>query len=83
VNPTTAYRTWVLTRPPGVLDRALAELWEATGRGVKPLGCWCVSAEVGDGSPLICHAQVLASLLHERYAAVPAGRAAAAVRRAE
>jgi hypothetical protein len=27
-----------------------------------------VNATAGDGSPVVCHAQILAELLHERFA---------------
>lgn len=49
------------------LDAWLAELWEACEHGTKPLGCWCVNATHGDGTSVVCHAQVLAELLAERY----------------
>lgn len=45
----------------------LKTLWEATGHGTKPLGCWCVNATAGDGSEVVCHAQVLAEMLRERF----------------
>lgn len=51
----------------GRLGPALAALWEATGHGAKPLGCWCCEATAGDGSPVVCHAQTLAELLRVRY----------------
>lgn len=70
------YRKWLLARP--TLDADLAALWEETGHGTKPLGCWCVRAAAGDGSPLVCHAQILAGLLHERFVSTPSGRASAA-----
>ncbi|WP_439624108.1 DUF4326 domain-containing protein [Gemmata sp.] len=60
------YRKWLLARP--TLDADLAALWEETGRGAKPLGCWCVSAAAGDGSEVVCHAQILAEMLRERFA---------------
>lgn len=59
------YRDWLLARP--ALEADLAALWEQTGHGVMPLGCWCCDAAAGDGSPLVCHAQILADLLHERF----------------
>lgn len=62
-----AYRQWLLGRPVQEVERALADLWEETGHGAKPLGCWCVDATAGDGSPVVCHAQVLAELLRERF----------------
>lgn len=46
----------------------LAGLWEACEHGAKPLGCWCTNATAGDGSPCVCHAQILAELLLERFA---------------
>lgn len=44
----------------------LDSLWESCKHGELPLGCWCTTATVGDGSPVVCHAQVLAQLLHDR-----------------
>lgn len=52
-----AYRAWLLARP--TLEADLAALWEATGHGARPLGCWCV--------PLLCHASLLAELLDARF----------------
>lgn len=45
----------------------LDDLWEACDHGRKPLGCWCVEAVHGDGQPVVCHAQVLAEMLHDRF----------------
>ncbi len=45
----------------------LADLWEACEQGTKPLGCWCTTATHGDGQPIVCHAQLLAGMLHERF----------------
>ncbi len=45
----------------------LARLWEACERGTKPLGCWCCDVSIGDGSPVVCHAQILGALLVERF----------------
>ncbi len=45
----------------------LDALWEACEHGAKPLGCWCVNAEHGDGQEVKCHAQVLAAMLAERF----------------
>jgi hypothetical protein len=45
----------------------LRMLWDATGHGAKPLGCWCTDATAGDGSPVVCHAQILAGMLAERF----------------
>ncbi|MBY0515109.1 MAG: DUF4326 domain-containing protein [Gemmataceae bacterium] len=59
------YWAWLLARP--TVEADLAALWEATGHGAKPLGCWCRNATAGDGSPLVCHAQVLAEELAERF----------------
>lgn len=61
----TRYRDWLLARP--TLNADLASLWEECGHGAKPLGCWCVTATAGDGSPVVCHAQILAELLAERF----------------
>lgn len=47
----------------------LVDLWAACCGGAKPLGCWCVEATAGDGSPVVCHAQVLAELLADRFGA--------------
>ena len=49
----------------------LAELWEKCERGAKPLGCWCVNATAGDSTPMQCHAQILAEMLHYRYVVPP------------
>ncbi len=45
----------------------LADLWEACEHGAKPLGCWCIDATHGDGQATVCHAQILAAMLHERF----------------
>ena len=66
-NAVAAFREWFLSRPDENLEASLAELWKATKQGAKPLGCWCTTATAGDGSPLVCHAQVLAELLNERF----------------
>jgi hypothetical protein len=59
------YKAKVLARL--TLEEDLAALWEETGCGKKPLGCWCVDASAGDGSEVVCHGQVLAELLSERF----------------
>lgn len=61
------YKAGLLARL--TLDADLAALWEECGCGKRPLGCWCVAAAVtaGDGSELVCHGQVLAEMLHERF----------------
>lgn len=59
------FRAWVASRPD--LDEWLDFLWRMCDRGEKPLGCWCVNATVGDGQPVVCHAQILAELLHDRF----------------
>lgn len=59
------YRNWIEGR--SQRDRLLAELWEQTQQGALPLGCWCVEATAGDGSPIVCHAQILAEMLVERF----------------
>lgn len=51
----------------------LKMLWKACGCGAKPLGCWCVDAVAGDGSKVVCHAQVLAEMLRERFIKAEAG----------
>ena len=58
----------------GTLHPWLSELWEACGHGGKPLGCWCVNATHGDGSPIVCHAQILAELLVKFYFCLDCGR---------
>jgi hypothetical protein len=66
----TKYRAYLATaeqKSPNNFALNLAALWEETGHGAKPLGCWCVSAVVGDGQACVCHAQILAELLHERF----------------
>lgn len=59
------YQGWLLEQPG--LEAALVDLWEHTHHGAKPLGCWCTTATAGDSSPIVCHAQILANLLHERF----------------
>ncbi len=54
-------------RRTGTLDKWLEKLWEACKHGELALGCWCTTATAGDGSEVVCHAQILAELLHERY----------------
>jgi len=62
------YRTTIEAREEGgTLDRWLAGLWEACDHGAKPLGCWCINATHGDGQPIVCHAQILAEMLHKRF----------------
>lgn len=61
------YRAKLLSRL--TLGEDLSALWEECGRGAKPLGCWCTNATAGDGAAVVCHAQVLAELLHERFGA--------------
>jgi hypothetical protein len=59
------YREYLASMPD--LNARLAALWEECEHGTKPLGCWCVNATTGDGSPRVCHAQILAELLVERF----------------
>ena len=59
------YRAWLLSRPN--VEQLLADVWEACEHGAKPLGCFCVNAEYGDGQPVICEAQILAEELHKRF----------------
>lgn len=54
-------------------DSWLADLWEACEHGAKPLGCYCVNATHGDGQPIVCHAQILAAMLAERFLPVTTG----------
>lgn len=61
------YREWFLSRKLTDPSKSLETLWEACEHGAKPLGCWCTTATHGDGSPVVCHAQVLAEMLHERF----------------
>lgn len=49
----------------------LADLWEACEHGAKPLGCWCIDATHGDSQPVVCHAQILAEMLHNRFGEQP------------
>lgn len=60
------FRAWFAGRPE--CEGLLAELWEACGRGDKPLGCWCVTAEYDPAAPVVCHGQILAGFLAERVA---------------
>lgn len=52
-------------------DSWLADLWEACQCGELPLGCWCVNWDLpaprSCSGPIVCHAQVLAMMLHERF----------------
>lgn len=61
------YRDWLRARP--TLDADLEALWEATGHGAKPLGCWCIDATTESGGATVCHAQILAALLADRFEA--------------
>lgn len=54
---------------PEAFAYVLRVTWDRTEGGAKPLGCWCVDATAGDGSPVVCHAQVLAELLADRFGA--------------
>jgi hypothetical protein len=49
------------------LEEDLASLWEETGQGRKAIGCWCVTCVAGDGSEIVCHAQIVAEMLRERF----------------
>lgn len=66
-----AFRHWFLNRPACVVTESLTALWEACDHGAKPLGCWCIDSSPGDGQPVVCHAQVLAQLLRERFVSLP------------
>ena len=59
------YKSWLLARPD--LLKQLDTLWCDTEQGRRPLGCWCVNAAADDGSPVVCHAQILAGLLNDRF----------------
>lgn len=59
------YRDHVLAMPD--LNAKLAALWAECEQGAKPLGCWCCDATLGDGQPVVCHAQIVAALLAGRY----------------
>jgi hypothetical protein len=62
------FRTHLLSLPPADLDALLAALWEACEHGAKPLGCWCVTAEIDGTAPTpACHAAVWGELLLEKY----------------
>lgn len=58
------FAAWFSARPD--FEPLLADLWEACGRGDKPLGCWCVTGEYDPAAPVVCHAQVLAGFLRAR-----------------
>ena len=65
------YRRWLLLAiPDDVLAQHLANLWELTGQGAKPLGCWCLDWD-GTGPTPGCHAAVWAELLNDRYGEAP------------
>jgi hypothetical protein len=72
-DPLAAFQAHLDAMPPAELDRYLAELWEACERGKKPLGCWCCDCVVGDGSPEVCHCQLLGQKLLERFASAEVG----------
>lgn len=57
------FRDFAETAPP----EYLSDLWAACHGGSLPLGCWCTTAAAGDGSPVVCHAQILAEMLRERF----------------
>ncbi len=61
----TLYAEW-LSRKKN-LDELMRKLWIQTQLGALPLGCWCTDATAGDGSPIICHAQILADMLRDRF----------------
>lgn len=70
-NAVAAFRAWLQrweADRPDDFNAKLLSLWEATGRGALPLGCWCGSWSP-DGPPQaeFCHAIVLAKLLQERF----------------
>lgn len=72
-NPVSLYFDTFHKRPD--LDTALAELWELTEHGRKPLGCWCLKerwfvppdAELLKVNELECHAQIIAIELYMRF----------------
>lgn len=59
------YARWLCLLPD--MDGQLAILWDETGRGAKPLACWCGNWKPGDRT-FPCHAVLLAQLLNERFA---------------
>lgn len=60
-----AYREHIAKMPD--LEKRLAELWEECQHGARPLGCWCVDDPGPGTSAPVCHAQILAELLRERF----------------
>ena len=60
------YRASLRMLSPEVLDGHLVDLWESTGHGAKPLGCWCLAWD-GTGPTPACHAAVWAELLNAKY----------------
>lgn len=56
---------WLLFHPKR--KEMLAAVWEACGRGKKPLGCWCLDSPwvAVHGEELVCHAQCIAVQLLE------------------
>lgn len=71
VDPLLAFRVWLDKLPDQIYRTYLADLWAGCEQGRKPLGCWCIDATHGDGQPVVCHAQVLAARLAERYLLSP------------
>lgn len=59
------YRRWLEGQRD--LPRLMERLWQETMEGQLPLGCWCTTATAGDGSPVVCHAQILAEMLRVRF----------------
>ncbi len=60
------FRLWLDNHPDR--ESLLAAAWEACGRGVKPLGCWCLTVpwRVTPIDTPVCHAQVIAVELWRR-----------------
>lgn len=61
------YRKKIFGQNWAILVADMDALWAACEHGEKPLGCWCIDAETGDGQLVVCHAQVLADILFQRY----------------
>lgn len=61
-----AYISTVSNMPRPVLIRLLQDLYDSTGKGEKPLGCWCGDWPPADaGVPVpVCHAVELAKLVN-------------------
>ncbi len=69
-DPLGQFRQFLLNmkeRYPAEFESMITAVWLLSEEGKKPLGCWCTNATVGDGSPVVCHAQIVGEFLQERF----------------